>query len=96
MNKHTQERIAAIDPADLKRLRDIACDVWQYIGSDCGNSDNESAVELCFDADRPLLSRGCCVTQAEAADDHAFCKRMYAQHGFDTVRVAVANSLNLV
>lgn len=101
---HEKQRLLAehaakqnpIDPADLKRLRDICSDVWQYIGSDCGDMSNEAAIETCFDADRPLLSRNGCTTSAEARDDHAFCKAMYAKHGFDTVTTAVARELNLV
>jgi hypothetical protein len=90
----------SIEPDELRRLNSIVQDVWQYIGSDvlaaCGEQgedpDNESCIESCLDADRPLT----CTHGEQNVEAHAFCKAMYAKYGFAAVVRAVSKNLQLV
>jgi hypothetical protein len=87
-------------PDELKRLRDVAWRVWQYIGYDVLEAvqqqgeapDNEACIESCFDADRPLT---CTYDGKPNVEDQAFCKAMYQKYGFDTVVSAVSRGLNV-
>lgn len=77
---------------DLQRLVRIASRVWQYIGSDmqeCGDLDNEAAIETCFDADRPLLCDAGNPNDDLAADN-AFCKLMFKRYTFNKCVRAVS------
>lgn len=82
---------------DLQRLARIARRVWQYIGSDmqeCGELDNEMALEACFDADRPLL----CDAGNPADDlaaDNAFCKLMFKRYTFNNCVRAVSRVVHI-
>lgn len=88
------KRADSIAPHELKRLREIATCVWQAIAPDCGEiDDNEVAVELCFDADRPLLANP---NSKNPEADHLFCKLMFATYSFDAVRLAVSRNLQLI
>lgn len=95
-----EEKVRAIAksiPADtVRELENIAYAVWQQIGSDmisacreCGEEcTNESAIETCFDADRPLTLLG----EAE----EAVCDAAFEKYGFDACCLVVCRRLHIV
>jgi hypothetical protein len=80
-------------PEEVARLKTIVWAVWNYIGMDCGDiDDNETAIEMCLDADRPLLS-----TQSkDPKSDHAFCKDLFTRYPFSDCVKAVSKVTRLV
>lgn len=94
-----QSKVEALtnDTLTIASLRGIVVRVWQQIGHDvtqavneCGEPpiDNETAIESCLDADRPLTF--------DSREAQALCKLAFEKYGFDTVRLAVSKTLNLV
>lgn len=80
---------------ELAELRRIVTQVWQQIGYDviqaCAEVGeeltNESAIESCLDADRPLML---------GETERVLTKLAYEKYGFDAVCAAMNHSLKLV
>jgi hypothetical protein len=93
-----KQRVRALlqDTLALASLKGIVIRVWQQIGYDslqacaeCGEEiDNETAIESCLDADRPLTF--------DSRESQALCKLAYEKYGFDAVRLALSKQVNLV
>jgi hypothetical protein len=84
------------DTLTFASLKGIVVRVWQQIGHDaleacgaCGEAlDNESAIESCLDADRPLTF--------DSREAQALCRLAFEKYGFDAVRVALSRHVALV
>lgn len=88
-------KAAAIPLDELNELQSIVLQVWQQIGHDAMQAceeagdplTNDAAIEMCLDADRPLMV-------SETA--RLLTKLAYQKYGFDAVCLAVGENLKLV